>query len=96
MKYILVLLFNLFLSLPALAGEAHICSTKEQDIPKIDALTDKTIFECPGLGSLTVPELAKDGWQLSMPTPVGRPDPSQPIKVLTSWKMLIEKVDQPK
>lgn len=96
MKYILALLIYLFLSNPALAGEAHICSTKEQVSPKMDALTDKTMFDCPGLGSRTVPELAKEGWQVSMPAPVGRTDPSQPIKLLTSWKMLIEKADKPK
>lgn len=73
---------------PALASghEAHICTSAGVPPSADQPLSDQTVFSCSGIGKLTVPQLAKAGWQLSDLVEQGStPDG------LVYWQVLIQR-----
>jgi len=63
----LVILVMLFSSI-AVAGEAHVCTSKVLPIEKQEQISDETIFKCAGIKSgkntFTINELAQSNWQV--------------------------------
>lgn len=61
------------------AGQAHVChsTTVKIDLskgPGSHELSDSTVFNCPDIGSKTIPALAQDGWKMVSVTEQGGPD----------------------
>ncbi|MBK4716112.1 MULTISPECIES: hypothetical protein [Tenebrionibacter/Tenebrionicola group] len=52
------------LSASAIAGEAYVCRSKPQPITSGQSLSNKTIFVCSDSLQGTLPQLAKEGWQI--------------------------------
>jgi hypothetical protein len=62
--FILAMSFNSI----AVAGEAHICTSKVLPIEKQEQISDETIFKCAGIkngkNTFTINELGQNNWQI--------------------------------
>jgi hypothetical protein len=66
MKKCLMLIIGL-LPFPLMAAESHVCHSQAYDYASIGKLrlSDDTLFTCPDIGRVTIPELAKRGWKVT-------------------------------
>lgn len=93
MKYC-IFAIALLLGFPGIvmARQAHVCTLivsmpfpgqAPDNAPVPTAwITDNTKFSCPSLGKKTIPELAADGWQISLPTSDAMPASKEVLMIL--------------
>lgn len=87
-KFITLAVLLLTSPIAAMAGEAHICFssrvTPEVSMSGVASLSDETKFNCAGLGEMTIPQLAKNGWK------IGQVTQDADMRGI-SWQLLIQK-----
>lgn len=63
-----MIILSVSFSSMAIAGEAHICTSKILPIEKQEQISDETIFKCSGIKSgkntFTINELGQNNWQI--------------------------------
>lgn len=85
MHRIAIFPFLIVLTNNAFAGEAHVCDSPDTSpIAQHQArISDNTVFRCGNKISGTIPELARDGWEIIQLTEqsgeINMPDPSKSI-----------------
>jgi hypothetical protein len=81
----------MFISCFAEAGQGAICYSSSIPLTKDNQLTNETVFSCPSLGEVTIPQIYQLGWRVThLDLQSAGLDPNNPLNSQAAWMVLIE------